>query len=584
MRLAARSPLDLSQPLENTDYQLSNSIVMPGPSVRLLPPSAESPPAPANDPRSTLDPEARALFHQRLRLCCLIAAVPFAFFFVCASTNFIEPLGHNTVGIVGQALSGLTLLGLLCVAVFLVRHREIGEPLLRALEVGVFGMMGLCFAYWQFMVLTADPFYGFEGLQHERTSVLAAALLVHFNWFVLLVFHGVLVPNSLARGAGVTIGMCVLAVSISVVATYFHVPTAKNAGVLFAISFTMLAAGAGLSVFGVAKTEALREQVRTAREAVRELGHYRLRKKLGSGGMGEVYLAEHRLLKRPCALKRIHPKYLNNPEQVKRFKREVQATARLRHPNTVEIYDYGEAEDGTFFYVMEYLPGMSLEEMVTRSGPLEAERVVHLLRQVCGALREAHRVGLVHRDIKPSNILVFPHGSPHDQVKLVDFGLVHTLGVDDDDREKITRDGLIVGTPEYMSPEQASGGKLDGRSDLFSLGSVAYFLLTGKEIFNRGNPMKTLMAVVGEELPPLANFAPATPPDVLAIVARCLAKDPNNRFQSAGELEDAFASCECADHWTEPQATAWWEQFPDVSPPLGTILDDELPVTLEQTR
>jgi serine/threonine-protein kinase len=325
----------------------------------------------------------------------------------------------------------------------------------------------------------------------------------------------------------------------------------------------MLAAAAGLSVFGTAKTEALRREVRSAREAVREMGHYRLRRKLGQGGMGEVYLAEHRLIKRPCALKRIHPRYLNNPEQVRRFEREVQATAALRHPNTVEIYDYGRADDGTFYYVMEYLPGMSLEEMVTKYGPLPPDRVVHVLRQVCGALREAHRHGLVHRDIKPSNVLVFPDGSPHDQAKLLDFGLVHSLTDEVEPEAKITRDGLIVGTPEYMSPEQASGQPIDGRSDLFSLGSVAYFLLTAKEAFHRENPMKTLLAVVNDEPPPIAGLAPFVPDDLRAVIAKCLAKSPGDRYERASALEAAFGALGCADDWTEAKASDWWSARPD---------------------
>jgi serine/threonine-protein kinase len=345
--------------------------------------------------------------------------------------------------------------------------------------------------------------------------------------------------------------------------------------VLFAVAGTMLSAAAGLSIFGAAKTEALREQVREAQAAVRELGQYRLRKKLGHGGMGEVYLAEHRLLKRPCALKRIHAKFLDNPEQVRRFEREVQATALLRHPNTVEIYDYGRADDGTFYYVMEYIPGLSLEDIVSRYGPLPPERAVHVLRQVAGALTEAHRQGLVHRDIKPSNILVFPQGSPHDQAKLLDFGLVHTPGLDDGDLQKITREGLIVGTPEYMSPEQASGGSLDGRSDLFSLGSVAYYILTGKEGFNRGNPVPTLMAVVGEEPTPITSLVGPVPPDVLRVVSKCLAKRPCDRYQSAAELEADLAACDCYGEWTAERAAAWWATR---SHGLPDDTDHDLPV------
>jgi tRNA A-37 threonylcarbamoyl transferase component Bud32 len=395
-------------------------------------------------------------------------------------------------------------------------------------------------------------------LIHERTQVLAAALVVHFNWLLLIVFHAVLVPNTVARGVGVTLALVLTPLGIDTVAVATHEPALRNALALFAVAITMLSAGGGLALFGTAKIAELQRQVASARQAVREMGQYRLRRKLGSGGMGEVYLAEHRLLKRPCALKRIHAKYLHNPEQLRRFEREVQATARLRHPNTVEIYDYGVATDGTFFYVMEYLPGMSLEELVGRFGPQPAERVVYLIRQVCGALREAHASGLVHRDIKPGNIVVFPAGSPHDQVKLVDFGLVHSLAEVEQPEQRITRDGLIVGTPEYMSPEQASGGVLDGRSDLFSLGSVAYYLLTGREAFHRENAMKTLMAVVSEAPTPVNDHCPFAPGDLIAVLVRCLNKDPGQRYQTAAELEHALAACDCAAAWTEASSAEWW--------------------------
>ena len=565
-------------PLEpdTTDYELSASVAAPH-AMRLISNRR------TDERQPTLSADARALFQHRLRLCCLIAAVPFGFFLVCAATNFIPLFGRDTVGWGGLALSAFTLCGLVATASYLARKDEVPEHTLRVLEVAVFGVMGLFFAYWQFLVLSATPHQpvGENQSDVEYLGVLAAALIVHFNWFALLVFHGVLVPNSLSRGVGVVIVMCLTSVAICIVAATTHPPTGRNAGVLFAVSTTILAAGAGLSVFGTAKTEALQREVESAREAVREMGQYRLRKKLGHGGMGEVYLAEHRLLKRPCALKRIHPRFLNNPEQLKRFEREVQATAQLRHPNTVEIYDYGRADDGTFYYVMEYLPGLSLEDMVGRHGPLPTDRVVHILKQVCGALKEAHRHGLVHRDIKPSNILVFPDGSPHDQAKVLDFGLVHWLTEEVEPNSKITREGLIVGTPEYMSPEQASGITLDGRSDLFSLGSVAYFLLTGREAFHRGNPMKTLLAVVNEEPAPVTTLNPHVPEDVLAILKKCLAKAPTERYERAADLEAALTGCSCASGWTEERSADWWAAHPEAQPGTGTDLDS-LPVRADE--
>ncbi len=586
-----------------------------------------------------LDPETQRSFHLRLRLCCLIALVPIAFFVVCSLTTVVPMFGSTAVGPVGAALGGGVLVSLAVIAGLMFRTPLMRERALRVLEVAVFGQLALFFAYWQFTVQTAPPddFYSardraftLRGMPtpradagkpvpdalpppapepmggpppvpavdppmkldpdmakvnernelereltavHERTQVLAAALVVHFNWLLLIVFHAVLVPNTLARGVGVTLALVFAPLAIDAVVAGTHTPAQQNPVALFAVAVTMLAAGGGLAVFGTAKIAELQRQVESAREAVREMGQYRLRRKLGSGGMGEVYLAEHRLLKRPCALKRIHAKYLHNSEQLRRFEREVQATARLRHPNTVEIYDFGVADDGTFFYVMEYLPGMSLEELVGKHGPVPPERVVYLMRQVCGALREAHAAGLVHRDIKPGNVVVYPAGTPHDQVKLVDFGLVHSLAEVEKPNERITRDGLIVGTPEYMSPEQASGGLLDGRSDLFSLGCVAYYLLTGQEAFHRDNAMKTLMAVVSESPTPVHELNPFAPDDLTAVLARCLHKDPGQRYQSAAELEQALAACGCAVGWTEDRSGDWWASHTPATTDTGTDLN-----------
>lgn len=564
--------------LETTDYELSPSTVLP-PAVRLVEPGSQQDASPVR-----LEEPIRAMFQQRLRLCCLIAAAPFGFFFVSATTGFIELFSRQVVGMAGITLTGLVLLGLMGTAIALRRVGKL-KPLdhdtLRAVELGIFGVMGLFFAYWQFSLLTAEVKYAVERslpedvtARQEEYYVLAASLIVHFNWFVLLVFHGVLVPNTLSRGIGVAAAMVIVALAMDAISLAIHEPTRRNAGVLFAVGGTMLAAGAGLSIFGTAKTEALRKEVETARRAVREMGQYRLRRKLGAGGMGEVYLAEHRLLKRPCALKRIHHRYLNNPEQVARFEREVQTTARLRHPNTVDVYDYGRAEDGTFFYVMEYLPGMSLEDIVGKYGPLPPERAVHFLRQVCGALKEAHWAGLVHRDIKPSNILIVPDGGTYDHVKLVDFGLVQAHeDAYANSSERITRDGLIVGTPEYMSPEQAQGLVLDERSDIFSLGSVAYYLMTGREAFHRENPVKTLLAVVNDEPTPITEINPFAPEDLVSVIYRCLIKFPDQRLGRAQDLDNALAACACAGKWTDRDAANWWETHPKKDPGTGTDLN-----------
>lgn len=586
IRLRPDASVEAPGDVAKTDYELSGSVAFPSNpqhhpiGIELPADAVKTNLVPPGEliPEPELDPTTRALFQQRLRLCCLVAAAPFAFFLVCSATNFIELFGRTTIGWTGLALTLITLLGLLGIAYFLTREIIVVSAQLRLLEVVVFGSMALYFAYWHFNVLTATPPGGYEGFRHEQTSVLAAAVIVNFNWFAIIILHGVLVPNTLYRGVGVALSMCLAALTVSIVAAFFHPPVFTNVWAVFAITMTMLAAAAGLSIFGTAKTEALRKEVASAREAIRQLGHYRLRKKLGQGGMGEVYLAEHYLIKRPCALKRIHPRFLNNNEQVRRFEREVQTTAQLRHPNTVEIYDYGRADDGTFYYVMEYLAGLSLEDLVNRHGPVPADRAIHIIRQVCSALRAAHQRGLVHRDIKPSNIIIVPDNSPHDMAKLLDFGLVHTLRDPQEHQDRITRDGLIVGTPEYMSPEQATGNSLDGRSDIFSLGSVLYYLLTGKEAFHRDNAMKTLLAVVNDEPTPVHSWNPLVPDDVLAVVRKCLNKELPDRIASAQELDQLLAQCQCANLWTEERAREWWLDRPGSVPGTGTDLSS-LPVT-----
>ena len=223
--------------------------------------------------------------------------------------------------------------------------------------------------------------------------------------------------------------------------------------------------------------------------------------------MGEVYLAEHQLLKRPCAVKLIRPDRVTDPTALARFEREVRLTATLSHPNTVEIYDYGRTEDGTYYYVMEYLPGLSLAELVDRHGPLPPGRAVYLLRQVCQALREAHAAGLIHRDIKPSNIFAARRGGMDDVAKLLDFGLV--LPAAWTVAPHLSEEGQILGTPLFMSPEQAMGGRpLDERSDIYSLGAVAYYLLTGRPPFDADGGLRVMIAHVHDPVVPPSLVQP----------------------------------------------------------------------------
>ena len=276
--------------------------------------------------------------------------------------------------------------------------------------------------------------------------------------------------------------------------------------------------------------------------------------------MGAVYLAEHVLLRRRCAIKLIRPDQAGDPKTLMRFEREVQATATLTHWNTVEIFDYGHAEDGTFYYVMEYLPGMNLEELVEQHGPMPPERAVHFLRQVCQALREAHGIGLIHRDIKPSNVFACERGKIYDVAKLLDFGLVKSFG-GEGDSVKLTKDGAFAGSPAFMSPEQALGrNQLDARSDIYNLGAVAYFLITGKLPFDRESALQMLHAHAYEPLVPIHEFNEAVSADLQRVILRCLEKDPDHRFQDAVTLEKALAECPSTNPWTTERAEEWWRQ------------------------
>jgi serine/threonine protein kinase len=283
--------------------------------------------------------------------------------------------------------------------------------------------------------------------------------------------------------------------------------------------------------------------------------------------MGEVYLGEHRLLRRACAIKVIRPEQAGDPTTLSRFEREVQAMATLTHWNTVEIFDYGHTEDGTFYYVMEYLPGLSLQDLVERHGPLSPGRAVHFLRQLCAALREAHDIGLIHRDIKPSNIIASQRGGVHDVAKLLDFGLVQDIGIAGDD--KLTMQGTILGSPAYISPEQARGrGQVDSRTDIYSLGGLAYFLVTGQMPFVRESVMEMIAAHLHEAPLSPRQIRPELPTDLEDVILKCLSKSPDDRYASVNRLDKALALCECADTWDNDQAEQWWQQTAREQPVL----------------
>jgi eukaryotic-like serine/threonine-protein kinase len=335
----------------------------------------------------------------------------------------------------------------------------------------------------------------------------------------------------------------------------------------------------GVSVVISVVVTRLGQQVARARE----MGSYQLGDLLGRGGMGEVYAASHRMLARPAAIKLIRREVVGGGTgtsgklAVKRFHREVEAAATLRSPHTVEIYDFGATEDGTLYFAMELLDGMDLESLVGQKGPLPAARVVYLLRQVCESLEEAHARGLVHRDIKPANIHVGRVGLREDFVKVLDFGLVTSVARDVD-QSLMTAAGQVHGTPAYMAPEMATSDAVDARADLYAVGCVAYFMLTGHLVFEGGTPMQMITRRVTEDpVPPSQRTELPIPTALETLVMACIARRPDDRPQSAAELNRALAHLPIPP-WTEDQAHEWWMVNPAADrtrPPSSSPEEEE---------
>jgi serine/threonine-protein kinase len=300
----------------------------------------------------------------------------------------------------------------------------------------------------------------------------------------------------------------------------------------------------------------------------REMGGYRLIECLGAGGMGEVWRAEHHLLARPAAIKLVRSGVLGasdarrHREIQERFGREAQATASMRSPHTIELYDFGMANDGTFYYVMELLDGFDLETFVKRFGAVPAERAIKLLIQVCHSLGEAHAEGLIHRDIKPANVYVCRYGREVDFVKVLDFGMVKSTHEGDDAETQLTGDHAVAGTPAFMAPEQVLGSRpVDGRTDLYAVGCVAYWLITGQLVFTGRTAVETMMQhTQAVPLPPSARTEMKVPDALDRIILACLAKNAADRPASADALAEALSSVVTRDSWTTQRAHEWWDR------------------------
>jgi serine/threonine-protein kinase len=303
-------------------------------------------------------------------------------------------------------------------------------------------------------------------------------------------------------------------------------------------------------------------------ERARQLGSYRLEGLLGKGGMGEVWRARHQMLIRPAAIKLINPHVFSGAESgatparetIVRFEREVQATASLKSPHTVSVFDFGVTDNGSLYYVMELLDGLNGQSLVSTHGPVGDGRAIYLLKQVCHSLAEAHTRGLIHRDIKPANIFVCRQGLDYDFVKVLDFGLVKPTDQRRDSTQ-LTAEGILAGTPAFIAPEVALGKRdVDHRLDIYALGCVAYWLVTGATVFEGDTPMSVVLKHVQEEpIPPHQRTELAVAPEFEQIILGCLAKDPSRRPRSVLDLLGRLESCAPVVPWDTALAQQWWE-------------------------
>lgn len=467
----------------------------------------------------------------------------------------------------GAPLSGFTVLAVIGLGTALLfSSRCLALRQLRAVELALFVAMSgnlLSAHHGQVLQVVSG---GEPGL------VLAAWNQAVVSFILLMAGYAIFVPNSWQRAALMIVPMAAAPVGL-VAFTRARYPAVAEltAGLMTAEMVTDLLFPLGIAVTVCLLGTALITRFRDATYHARLANLYDLEEKIGSGGMGEVWRARHQTLTRSAAIKIIRPDLLGKGSDgarlaTRRFEREARATAALRSPNTVEIYDYGVTQEGVFYYVMEYLDGLDLETLVNRHGPLPPARAIHILQQVCASLEEAHENGLIHRDVKPANIYVCRMGSQLDFVKVLDFGLVKEQHYDG--KTELTVDGLTTGTPAFLSPEMALQDRpVTAATDVYSLGCVAYWLLTGKLLFEHETPMAMVVDHVKTAPVPPSRRTELTVPERLdEIVLKCLAKDPGDRFTNMRELSDALETVPLAGPaWDRRRAEEWWQ----LHQPLG---------------
>jgi eukaryotic-like serine/threonine-protein kinase len=505
---------------------------------------------PAKDPFShlsaTLPPELMAEGARRLSWLALIYAIGACvarfgsrLLLILSDSPNVGFHGPDTLGLATAALT---------LAVFVVARRRLLPPN-RLLDLGLV-----------FQVVAAFDIAATRAWTGGLASAAWYGLLP--SECVLIVAYPLVVPNTpgkvlFASLVAASMGPATVVVSAALGGTVLERPA------LFATYFLVSTYACAIAAYAGSRVV---HRVGLRLKRARAIGSYELLEKIGEGGMGEVWRAKHRLLVRPAAIKLIRADALGtsqggDTEVVRRFEREAQDTAALRSVHTIDVYDFGITEDGDFYYVMELLDGISLERFVQTYGPMEPARVVHVLRQVCHSLAEAHARGLVHRDVKPGNIFLCRLGPDDDFVKVLDFGLVKHAAPSAT-ATPLTMAGMAAGTPAFMAPEIAlAHPEIDGRADLYSLGCVAYHLLTGQLVFAAETPIAAALAHVNDRpAPPSARSPFQIPARVEALILQCLAKDPAERPASAVDLMNRLAGAVPEDAWSADAARAWWDR------------------------
>lgn len=513
--------------------------------TRIMSPGAVGALTPGGVPRDT--EEGRAFRQERLAFLGRVGFIlSFGFYLLANAASFLHPEQSLARWLRDPHAWSHLLTSLLLLGIWLAcRGGRVSPHVLSALDAG--GIVGVCLGF------SLPVFWADLELMGRTDTVVEFKYAMLLGVTLTVIARAIIVPSSARRTLWISVGAVVPA--LAAVHRYQSALPRSGPLLLFGV---VAAAYCGLAVALATVTSRVIYGLRQKVLQAMQLGQYTLQEKLGEGSMGVVYKASHAMLRRPTAIKLLPPAKAG-AASLRRFEREVQLTALLTHPNTVAIYDYGRTPDGVFYYAMEYLDGVDLDHLVREEGPQSPGRVVHVMRQACGALAEAHSSGLIHRDVKPANIVLCQRGGVPDVVKVVDFGLVKELQAA---HPGATSDQVIAGTPLYLAPEAiTSPACVDARSDLYSLGAVGYFLLAGVHVFEGDNAVE----ICGHHLhsmpvPPSKHLGRPVPADLETLILSCLAKDPAHRPATARALDAALATCTGIEPWTEAQARACWQE------------------------